>query len=43
MFLINDNYYDLVLEDGDIAVLSSIVTGEPLTMTRNEFWARCEF
>lgn len=38
MFLINDNYYELVLEDGDIAVLSNIVTGESLTMDIKELW-----
>ena len=38
MFLINDSYYELILEDGDIAVLSSIATGEPLTMPVSELW-----
>lgn len=38
MFLINDSYYELVLEDGDIAVLSNIVTGESLTMGIKELW-----
>lgn len=38
MFLINDNYYELVLEDGDIAVLSNIVTSESLTMDIKELW-----
>lgn len=38
MFLINDSYYELVLEDGDIAVLSNIVTGESLTMDIKELW-----
>lgn len=38
MFLINDNYYELVLEDGDIAVLSNIVSGESLTMDIKELW-----
>jgi len=38
MFLINDSYYELVLEDGDIAVLSNIVTGESLTMCIKELW-----
>jgi len=38
MFLINDNYYELILEDGDIAVLSNIVTGESLTMDIKELW-----
>lgn len=38
MFLINDSYYELILEDGDIAVLSNIVTGESLTMDIKELW-----
>ncbi|WP_315323417.1 hypothetical protein [Fusobacterium pseudoperiodonticum] len=38
MFLIDDSYYELVLEDGDIAVLSNIVTGESLTMDIKELW-----
>ena len=38
MFLINDSYYELVLEDGDIAVLENIRTGEPLTMNIKELW-----
>ena len=38
MFLINDNYYELVLEDGDIAVLENIRTGEPLTINIKELW-----
>ena len=38
MFLINDSYYELVLEDGDIAVLENINTGEPLTMNIRELW-----
>jgi len=38
MFLINDSYYELVLEDGDIAVLSNIETGESLTMDIKELW-----
>lgn len=32
MFLIDGHYYELVLEDGDIAVLSNVLTGEPLTI-----------
>ena len=32
MFLIDGYYYELVLEDGDIAVLSNVLTGEPLTI-----------
>ena len=38
MFLINDSYYELVLEDGDIAVLENIRTGEPLTINIKELW-----
>ena len=38
MFLIDGNYFELVLEDGDIAVLSNIVTGESLTMNIKELW-----
>lgn len=38
MFLINDNYYELVLEDGDIAVLSNIMTNKSLTMDIKELW-----
>ena len=38
MFLINDSYYELVLEDGDIAVLENIRTGEPLTISIKELW-----
>jgi hypothetical protein len=38
MFLINDSYYELVLEDGDIAVLQNIYTGEPLTMPVKDIW-----
>lgn len=38
MFLIDGNYFELVLEDGDIAVLSNIVTGESLTMDIKELW-----
>lgn len=38
MFLIDDSYYELILEDGDIAVLSNIVTGESLTMDIKELW-----
>lgn len=38
MFLIDDNYYELLLEDGDIAVLENINTGEPLTMNIRELW-----
>lgn len=38
MFLINDSYYELILEDEDTAVLSSIATGEPLTMPVKDIW-----
>lgn len=38
MFLIDGNYFELVLEDGDIAVLENIKTGEPLTMDIKELW-----
>lgn len=38
MFLINDNYYELILEDGDIAVLENIRTGEPLTIPMKDLW-----
>ena len=38
MFLINDSYYELVLEDEDIAVLQNIRTGESLTMPMKDLW-----
>ena len=38
MFLIDGNYFELILEDRDIAVLSNIVTGESLTMYIKELW-----
>ena len=38
MFLINDSYYELILEDGDIAVLENIRTGEPLTVPLKDLW-----
>ncbi|WP_261788170.1 hypothetical protein [Fusobacterium polymorphum] len=38
MFLIDDKYYELVLEDGDIAVLSNVVTGESMTMLIKDLW-----
>lgn len=38
MFLVNGSYFELILEDGDIAVLSNIVTGESLTMDIKELW-----
>ena len=41
MFLIDGNYFELVLEDGDIAVLSNIMTGESLTMDIKELLELC--
>ena len=38
MFLIDGSYFELVLEDGDIAVVSNIVTGESMTMDIKELW-----
>lgn len=38
VFLINGGYFELVLEDGDIAVLSNIVTGESMAMDIKELW-----
>ena len=38
MFLINDKYYELILEDGDIAVLSNVVTGESMTILIKDLW-----
>ena len=38
MFKIDDKYYELVLEDEDIAVLQNVSTGEPLTMPIRELW-----
>lgn len=38
MFLIDGNYYELILEDGDIAVLLNIVSGESLIMDIKELW-----
>lgn len=38
MFLIDNSYYELVLEDGDIAVLENIRTGEPLTIPMKDLW-----
>ena len=38
MFLIDNSYYELVLEDGDIAVLQNVSTGESLTMNIKELW-----
>ena len=38
MFKIDDKYYELVLEDEDIAVLQNVSTGEPLTMPIREAW-----
>lgn len=38
MFKIDNKYYELVLEDEDIAVLQNVSTGEPLTMPIRELW-----
>ena len=38
MFKIDDKYYELVLEDEDIAVLQNVSTGEPLPMPIRELW-----
>jgi hypothetical protein len=38
MFKIDDKYYELVLEDEDIAVLQNVSTGEPLTIPIREPW-----
>ena len=38
MFKIDDKYYELVLEDEDIAVLQNVSTGETLTMPIIELW-----
>lgn len=38
MFKIDDKYYELVLEDEDIAVLQNVSTGEPLAMPIREVW-----
>lgn len=38
MFLIDNSYYELVLEDGDIAVLKNIRTGEPLNIPMKDLW-----
>lgn len=38
MFLIDGNYFELVLEDGDIAVLQNVSTGEPLIIHIRELW-----
>ena len=38
MFLIDGHYYELVLEDGNIAVLSDIITGETLIKPMIERW-----
>lgn len=37
-FLIDNECYELILEDGDIAVLQNIYTGEPLTMPVKDIW-----
>lgn len=38
MFLVNGSYFELILEDGDIAVLLNIVSGESLIMDIKELW-----
>lgn len=38
MFLIDDRYYELVLEDGDTAILEDIRTGEPLIVPMKDLW-----
>ena len=38
MFKIDNKYYELVLEDEDIAVLQNVSTGETLTMPIRELW-----
>ncbi|WP_338943067.1 hypothetical protein [Fusobacterium polymorphum] len=38
MFKIDDKYYELVLEDEDIAVLQNVSTGETLIMPIRELW-----
>lgn len=38
MFKIDDKYYELPLEDEDIAVLQNVSTGETLTMPIREVW-----
>lgn len=38
MFKIDDKYYELVLEDEDIAVLQNVSTEETLTMPIRELW-----
>jgi hypothetical protein len=38
MFKIDDKYYELVLEDEDIAVLQNVSTGETSTMPIRELW-----
>mgnify|MGYP000918446949 FL=1 len=38
MFLVNGSYFELILEDGDIAVLSNIGSGESLIMDIKELW-----
>lgn len=38
MFKIDDKYYELVLEDEDIAVLQNVSTGEPLTIPIRGLW-----
>ena len=38
MFLIDGNYFELVLEDEDIVVLENIRTGEPLAIPMKDLW-----
>lgn len=38
MFLINEDYYELILEDGNIAVLENISTGESLAISIKDLW-----
>lgn len=38
MFKIDDKYYELILEDENIAVLQNISTGESLTMPVKDLW-----
>lgn len=37
-FKINGTYYELILEDGDLVVLSDINSGESLVLTIEELW-----
>ncbi|WP_338998298.1 hypothetical protein [Fusobacterium animalis] len=38
MFLIDDKYYELILEDDEMAVLQNIITGESLTLPVRDLW-----